>query len=166
MPRIPAMCQRCFHLNVILYCRMHHINRTKLSETSLYSAYLIASGLSWGSLNRRLNPDLEETQAIFWIRILAEIRRPERGGPCLLLKLRQIKTYGVQMKGVHPWFVRWPRRASSRDFYSSLAALVNPVQNMFFLTVHYFTWCVPIAQQARHGKAVVQGRLSLNACLR
>ncbi len=34
----------------------------------------------------------------------------------------------------------------------------------FFLTVHYFNFCVPIAQQP--GQAVVLARLSLNVCLR
>jgi hypothetical protein len=72
-------------------------------------------------------------------------------------------TYGVQIKGVLPWLVRWARRAGTRDFYIALAALVSPVQNMFFLTVHQFNVCVPIAQQP--GQAVVRGRLSLNACL-
>ncbi len=41
------------------------------------------------------------------------------------------------------------KRTGQRDwkrFYPSLAALVNPVQNIFLLTVHYFNWCVPIAQ--------------------
>jgi hypothetical protein len=36
------------------------------------------------------------------------------------------------MKGVFPWLVPWARRASTRDFSSSLAALVSPVQKYFF----------------------------------
>jgi hypothetical protein len=68
------------------------------------------------------------------------------------------------MKGVLPWLVRWARRAGTRDFYPALAALVSPVQNVFFLTVHCLNLCVSIAQQA--GQAVVQGRLSLNVRLR
>ncbi len=68
------------------------------------------------------------------------------------------------MKGVLPWLVRWARHAGTIDFYPALAALVNSVQNIFILTVHYFKLCVPFAQQP--GKAVVQGRLSLNVCLR
>ncbi len=56
-------------------------------------------------------------------------------------------TYGVQMKGVPPWMVRWARRVCTRDFYPALAALVSPVQNIFFFTTHFFTSCVPIAQQ-------------------
>jgi hypothetical protein len=43
------------------------------------------------------------------------------------------------MKGVLPWLVDWACRAGTRDFCSALAAQVGPVQNIFFLTVHYFT---------------------------
>ncbi len=53
--------------------------------------------------------------------------------------------------------------AGTRDFCSSLAALVGPVQNIFFLTVHYFNFFVPIAQHA--GQAAVLGGLSLYVCL-
>jgi hypothetical protein len=45
----------------------------------------------------------------------------------------------------------------------ALAALSSPVQNNFFLTVHYFNFFVLIAQQAR--QAAVLGRLSLSMCL-
>ncbi len=48
-------------------------------------------------------------------------------------------------------------------FFPAFAALVGPVQGIFFLAVHYVNSIVPIAQQA--GQAVVQGRLSLNLCL-
>ncbi len=65
----------------------------------------------------------------------------------------------VQMKGVLPWLVPWALCAGTRDVYPALAALVSPVQNMFFLAVHYLNLCVPIAQQ--HGQAVVKGDLSL-----
>jgi hypothetical protein len=63
---------------------------------------------------------------------------------------------------VLPWLVRLARCAGTRDFYPALAALVSPVQNIFFLTIHYFNICILIAQQL--GQAVVQGRLSLNVC--
>jgi hypothetical protein len=66
---------------------------------------------------------------------------------------------GVHLKGVLPWLVRWARHAGKRNFYPALAALVGPVQNIFFLTVHYFKSFIPIARQAR--KAVVPSRLSL-----
>ncbi len=82
--------------------------------------------------------------------------RIERGCPCRRLKLRQMRTQRVQIKGVLRWLVRW---AGTRDFCPALAALVGTVQNIFFLTVHYFNLFVPIAQQP--GQAVVLGRLSL-----
>jgi hypothetical protein len=63
------------------------------------------------------------------------------------------------MKGV----LRRASRAGTRDFRPALAALVGPVQDIIFLTVHYFTSSVPIAQQA--GQAVVHRHLSLNMCL-
>jgi hypothetical protein len=44
-----------------------------------------------------------------------------------------------------------------------LSCRAMPVQNKFFLTVHYFISFVPIAQQV--GQAVVLGRLSLSLCL-
>jgi hypothetical protein len=68
------------------------------------------------------------------------------------------------MKGVLTvlgWF--WACRASTRDFCSALAVLVSPVQNIFFLTVHYFNSLVPIAHQA--GQTAVLDRLSLSMCL-
>jgi hypothetical protein len=40
------------------------------------------------------------------------------------------------------------RRAGTRDFCPSLAALKNPVQNIIFLTIHFFiNLLVTIAQQ-------------------
>jgi hypothetical protein len=68
------------------------------------------------------------------------------------------------MKVVILWLVCWSRRAGTGDFYPALAALVSPVQHIFFLAVHYFNLCVPIAQQPE--QTVVQGRLSVNVCLR
>jgi hypothetical protein len=44
--------------------------------------------------------------------------------------------------------VRWARRAGTRDFCSAFTALVGPVENIFFLAVHYFNYFVHIAQQA------------------
>jgi hypothetical protein len=39
--------------------------------------------------------------------------------------------------------VRWALHTGKRDFCPALAALVGPVQNIFFLTVHNFTSFVP-----------------------
>jgi hypothetical protein len=68
-------------------------------------------------------------------------------------------TQRVQIKGVLPWLVRWTRRAGTIEFRPALAALVSPVQNIIFLTVHFFTLLVSIAQQPE--QAGVLGRLSL-----
>jgi hypothetical protein len=51
-------------------------------------------------------------------------------------------TQRVQMKGILPWLIPCARRAGTRDYYPVLAALVSVVQNIFFLTVHYFNLCV------------------------
>jgi hypothetical protein len=42
------------------------------------------------------------------------------------------------MKGDLPWLVPWAGRVGTRDFCSTLAALVGSVQNICFLTIHYF----------------------------
>jgi hypothetical protein len=47
------------------------------------------------------------------------------------------------MKGLLPWLVCWACHAGTRDFCSALAALVGSVQNIFFLSVHFFYFCVP-----------------------
>ncbi len=63
-------------------------------------------------------------------------------------------------------FVRWALHNGTRDFCPDLAALVDPVKNIFFFThctLLYFNSFEPIAQQA--GQAVVQGRLSPNVYL-
>ncbi len=54
-------------------------------------------------------------------------------------------------------------RACTRDVCSALATQVGSGQNIFFLTVHYFYYFVPYAQQA--GQAAVLGHLSLSVCL-
>ncbi len=64
---------------------------------------------------------------------------------------------------VLPLLVCWSRHAGTKDFCFALAALVDPVQNLFPLTVDYFKSFVPIAQQA--GQAVVLGRPSFSMCL-
>jgi hypothetical protein len=44
------------------------------------------------------------------------------------------------------WF-GWACRSGTRDFCTSLAALVGLLQNKFFLTVNYFNSFVPIAKR-------------------
>jgi hypothetical protein len=47
-------------------------------------------------------------------------------------------------------------------FCLALAVLDSPVQNIFFLTIHFIRTFVPIGQQT--GQAVVLGHLSLGMC--
>jgi hypothetical protein len=92
-----------------------------------------------------------------------EMIRETREGcppPCWLLKLGQMGTQRVQMKGV----VRWSCRASTRYFCSALAGCFSrPSTKTIFLTVHYSDSFDPISQQP--GQAAVLGRLSLSTCL-
>jgi hypothetical protein len=76
--------------------------------------------------------------------IIREVR-PERGGPCWLLKLMQMGPSGVQMKEVLPWLVRWARRAGRRDFYPSFAFLDSQVLNNFSSldTISLFVFLLP-----------------------
>jgi hypothetical protein len=71
------------------------------------------------------------------------------------------------MKGVLSLVVRKARRAGKRDFYPALAALVSPVQNIYFPhRTHFHYMCslnFPIAQQLE--QAVLPCRLFLNICL-
>jgi hypothetical protein len=64
-------------------------------------------------------------------------------------------THEEHMKGVLPWWVHWAHPAGTRDFCPSLAALVGPVQNMFFFTVPYFNSFFPITQQAAWAMACI-----------
>jgi hypothetical protein len=50
--------------------------------------------------------------------------------------------------GVLPWLVRWACCAGTRNFCPALAALVGPVQKLFFLTEYYLSYFIPITQQA------------------
>jgi hypothetical protein len=50
-----------------------------------------------------------------------------------------------------------------QEIFVVLAALVGPEQNIFFLTEHFFSSFVPIAQQ--DGQAAVLGHLPLSMCL-
>jgi hypothetical protein len=51
------------------------------------------------------------------------------------------------MKGVLPRLVRWALRAGTGDCFPALVALVGPIQNICFLTVHYFNSFVSITGQ-------------------
>ncbi len=65
------------------------------------------------------------------------------------------------MRGVLPWLVRLACRAGTIDFCPALAALFFG-EYIIFLTAHFFTLLVTIAQQPV--QAVVLGRLSLCLC--
>ncbi len=70
------------------------------------------------------------------------IRKTIEGWPLLtVLKLRWMGTQGVQMKVVLVGCFRWACRAGTRKFCPALAALVGPIQNIFFLTVHSSIHC-------------------------
>ncbi len=56
-----------------------------------------------------------------------------------------METQRVQMKGVLLWQVRWACCAGTRYFCFALAALVGPVQNIFFPDYALFNSLVPIA---------------------
>ncbi len=60
--------------------------------------------------------------------------------------------------------VCWACRAVTSDFCSALAALVGLVQNIFFLTVHYFDSSVLLSTR-KAGQAAVLGRLSFSVCV-
>jgi hypothetical protein len=93
------------------------------------------------------------------------LERPVNGGPCLMLKLRQMGTQGVHMKGLLPWLVPLGCLAVTRDFRPALAALVCPVHSIVS-PPHTFSLHLshPSASWAQ-GQAVVPRCLSLNTCL-
>jgi hypothetical protein len=57
-----------------------------------------------------------------------------------LLKLSQMGTQVVHMKGVLLWLVRWAHCAYKREFCPALATLFGPVKYIVFLTA-YTTVC-------------------------
>jgi hypothetical protein len=70
----------------------------------------------------------------------------------------------VQLKGVLPWLVTWACRTGTRDFCPALAALVGPVQNIFFIP---YTISISLSTSpSKLGKAAVLGHLSLSMCLK
>jgi hypothetical protein len=60
------------------------------------------------------------------------------GWPLLTIETEANGDSRVQMKGVLPWLVRWAGHAGTSDFSPALAALVGPVQNIYFFQLHYF----------------------------
>jgi hypothetical protein len=75
------------------------------------------------------------------ISLLCEFQpeRPEKSGPCWLLKMRWMVTQRVQIKGVLICLARWACRAGTRYFCSGW-----PIQIIiFFLAEHYFKSFIP-----------------------
>jgi hypothetical protein len=101
---------------------------------------------------RRHGPSITYKITPCWVILLQPARRAAvLGQPSSLrpqwLKLRQIGTLGVHMKGVLLWLVCWARRVDPRDFCPALVQLValfSPIQNIICLTAHFFTVLVPI----------------------
>ncbi len=99
------------------------------------------------------------------------IRETREGwaGPCSLLKLRQIGTFGVHIKGVLlGWFVMLVVSVEEKFVLPwmlySRHSKICCIQNIFFSSPHSnFILSVPFALQA--GQAVVLGHLPLNMCL-
>jgi hypothetical protein len=69
----------------------------------------------------------------------------------------------AQIKVFIPYLSRFAVPIYIRDFCFALAALIGPVQNIAFLTVHNFYSFVLMGHQA--GQAAVLGRLSLSMSL-
>ncbi len=126
----------CFHIifkiwyitiifSYYLLCAVHLMQEMKKSLHKYFQTYIIEH-----------QPEMVPCSAL-WASLCI---------PPPWFKLRRMRTQRGQMKGVPPWLVFWTRRASSLDFSPALAVLVSPVQNVIFLTVHFFTFLVPIAQ--------------------
>jgi hypothetical protein len=80
----------------------------------------------------------------------AGTERLERGS---LLKLRQMGTQSVKMKGVLPLLVRLVLHAGTRGFCPAVAALFSPIKNILFFTVHYFNTFVPSSSKLAGSRA-------------
>jgi hypothetical protein len=78
----------------------------------------------------------------------------DQRGVAMANPMLTVGTLGVHRKGVLPWLLCWARHASTLELCPDLAQLVSTVQNIIFLTSHFFLLLVP-------GQAVVLGRLSL-----
>ncbi len=101
----------------------------------------------------------QQRSSIFFFSVV-QTRETREGWPLLTV---EIEVYG-DSKSTNERLVRWDCHTGTRDCcFLCLGCSTVPVQNIFFLTVHYFNSFFPIAQQA--GQAVVLGHLSLSMCL-
>jgi hypothetical protein len=78
-------------------------------------------------VRRNRSPIEDVIRDCVWIRETRE----GWGGPCSLLKLRQMGSLRVHMKVIFPWLVRYASRIGRRDFCPALTALIGLVQNIF-----------------------------------
>jgi hypothetical protein len=98
-------------------------------------------------------PKISEASSFFinvdkWSRSLLDAREAREGWPLLTVETEVNGDSNERVLGFLPWLVRWSCRAMTvQEIYSALAALVGQLENIFFLTVHYFNCFVPIAQQ-------------------
>ncbi len=104
------------------------------------------------------------SEICLFVKINNSRRAAREGWPLLTLETEPNGDSKSTNERSPPWLVRWACRARTRDLCTALTALVGPVQNILFLTIHYFSSFVLFDQQA--GQAVVLGCLSLNICLR
>jgi hypothetical protein len=89
-------------------------------------------------------------------------RETKEGWPLLTVETEVWRLKEYKRKGsFRAWFVGLFMPVQEILVLSLLAALVGTT--FFFLTVHYFDFYVPIAQQA--GQAAMLGRLPLSMCL-
>ncbi len=88
--------------------------------------------------------------------------RPERVGPCWLLKRMWMGTQRKQMKGVLSWLFRWACRAYTGDFFLPWLHYIHsrPSTKDLFPNFALFQFLCPHRPQ-QVGQAVVLGRLCL-----
>ncbi len=92
-----------------------------------------------------LKIQISRSQAFLPSDRIFQLAWPETFGKSWRRPERRERTHRVHMKVILPWLVRWACRAGTRNFCPALAALVGPVQHIFFLAIHYFNPFVSIA---------------------
>ncbi len=97
-----------------------------------------------------------------WNKGQLEPERPERDGPCWLLKQSQMGTQRVQMTGALPWLVCSPRTYTR--LLSCLGCSGQTGTKYFFPLRTLFQFICP-HRPATWRAVVVQGHLSFNVCV-
>ncbi len=117
--------------DVFFCCSMHDYSRDIMLATAQEQTDLRVG--SQTDRSRQTQPEGLERGGPCW---LLKTRETREGWPLLTvetregwpLKLRQMGTQRVQMKGVLPWLVHWVLRVNKRDFRIALAALFSIAQ--------------------------------------